>query len=93
LSRQQDEHAAAVFDHPYLRVEASSTEHLGAMKALVGRQHDLEDLRQLIDRLELRSPDEVLRIAADVFPDQGTTRPQAHADRRPVPAAVTAEQA
>ncbi|MGH8897957.1 MAG: DUF6036 family nucleotidyltransferase [Egibacteraceae bacterium] len=70
LSRQQDAHAAAVFDHPYLRVQASSAEHLVAMKALAGRQHDLEDLRLLIDRLGLRSPDEVLRIVADVFPDQ-----------------------
>jgi hypothetical protein len=70
LSRQQDEHAAVVFDHPYLRVQASSAEHLVAMKSLAGRQHDLEDLRLLIDWLELRSPDEVLRIFTEVFPDQ-----------------------
>ncbi|MGH8905120.1 MAG: DUF6036 family nucleotidyltransferase [Egibacteraceae bacterium] len=70
LSRQRDKRAATVFDHPHLRVQASSGEHLVAMKALAGRQHDLEDLGVLIDRLGLRSPDEVVRIVADVFPDE-----------------------
>lgn len=73
LSPQVDTSAAPVFDHPHLRVAAASPEHMVAMKALAAREQDLDDLRELVAHLGLRSPKSVIDIVARVFPDDPLT--------------------
>ncbi len=63
-----DPTAAVSFDHPGLRVSTASPEHLLAMKALASRRRDADDLRLLIERLGLRSVDEVVEVCERVFP-------------------------
>lgn len=70
LSRQADSGQAPVFDRSHLRVQAASAEHLLAMKVLAAREHDLADLRLLIDRLGLRSADDAEAITRRFFPDE-----------------------
>lgn len=70
VGSRQDSTAPRVFNHPGLRVSAASPEHLLTMKMLAARRHDAEDIRFLVDNLRLSSPDEVLALCADVFPDE-----------------------
>ena len=65
-----DPSAPRVFDHPGLRVAAASPEHLLAMKVLAARRRDGDDIRFLIQRLNLTSVDQVLAVCAEVFPDE-----------------------
>jgi hypothetical protein len=59
-----------VFDRSHLRVQAASAEHLLAMKVLAGREHDLSDLRLLIDHIGLRTAEEAESITRRFFPDE-----------------------
>jgi hypothetical protein len=59
-----------VFDHPGLRVFAASPEHLLAMKALAARPRDAQDIRQLIQVLNLHTVADVLALVHDVFPEE-----------------------
>jgi hypothetical protein len=65
-----DPSAPRVFDHPGLRVAAASPEHLLAMKVLAARRRDGDDIRFLVQRLNLASVDQVLAVCAEVFPDE-----------------------
>lgn len=65
-----DAAAPRVFDHPGLRVSAASPEHLLAMKVLAARRRDADDIRFLIERLNLTTVEEVLALCAEVFPDE-----------------------
>lgn len=65
-----DPHAPLTFDHPGLRVSTASPEHLLAMKAIAARRRDVDDLRLLVERLGLTSPDQVLEVCRRVFPDE-----------------------
>jgi predicted nucleotidyltransferase len=65
-----DPSAPRVFDHPGLRVLVASPEHLLAMKVLAARRRDVEDIRLLVQRLDLRATEEVLALCAEVFPDE-----------------------
>lgn len=65
-----DPSAPEVFDHPGLRVQAASPEHLLAMKVLAARRRDLDDIRFLSRHLGLTSVDQALRLCAEVFPDE-----------------------
>lgn len=65
-----DPEAARIFDHPGLRVEAASPRHLLAMKVLAARRRDAGDIGLLVQHLGLTTTDEVLRVCADVFPDE-----------------------
>lgn len=65
-----DPSARRVFDHPGLRVQAASPDHLLAMKVLAARRRDAEDIRVLVDHLGLRTVDDVLAICATVLPDE-----------------------
>lgn len=65
-----DPEAARVFDHPGLRVVAASPRHLLAMKVLAARRRDSGDIALLVRHLGLTSVDEVLRVCAEVFPDE-----------------------
>ncbi|MGW0433761.1 DUF6036 family nucleotidyltransferase [Micromonospora sp. NPDC003197] len=65
-----DPAAPRVFDHPGLRVAAASPEHLLAMKVLAARRRDAEDIRFLVEHLNLHSTDEVLRLCAEIFPEE-----------------------
>lgn len=70
LSHQIDRGGPPVFDAGHLRVQAASARHLLAMKVLAAREHDLADLRLLIDHLGLRSAEEAEAITRDFFPDE-----------------------
>lgn len=65
-----DPDAPLTFDHPGLRVSTASPEHLLAMKAMAARRRDMEDLRLLVDRLGLTSPEQVVAVCTRVFPDE-----------------------
>jgi hypothetical protein len=65
-----DPAAPRIFDHPGLRVSAASPEHLLAMKVLAARRRDAEDIRFLVEHLNLADPDEVLALCAEIFPDE-----------------------
>lgn len=65
-----DVNAPRVFDHPGLRVSAASPEHLLAMKVLAARRRDIEDVRFLIEHLDLLTVEDVLGVCSNVFPDE-----------------------
>lgn len=65
-----DPEAPRLFDHPGLRVVAASPRHLLAMKVLAARRRDAEDLTFLVHHLHLSSVEDVLRLCAEVFPDE-----------------------
>lgn len=65
-----DPDAARVFDHPGLRVVAASPRHLLAMKVLAARRRDAGDIKFLVRHLGLASVSEVLKLCAEVFPDE-----------------------
>jgi hypothetical protein len=69
-----DPEAPLVFDHPGLRVQVASPEHLLAMKVLAGRRRDEDDIRLLAGRLGLRGSTAVLSLCAEVFPDEPVPR-------------------
>ncbi len=59
-----------MFDHPGLRVFAASPEHLLAMKAFAARPRDTEDIRQLVQVLDLHTVDDVLASVREIFPEE-----------------------
>jgi hypothetical protein len=60
-----------VYDHPNLRVLTTPPEHLLAMKVRAARAaRDADDLRLLLDALDIHTPDQVLDILARFFPDE-----------------------
>jgi hypothetical protein len=60
-----------VFDHPNLRVMTTPAEHLLAMKVRAARAaRDADDVRLLLDHLELRTVCAVEEIVARYFPDE-----------------------
>ncbi|MGY3520765.1 DUF6036 family nucleotidyltransferase [Micromonospora sp. PTRAS2] len=65
-----DAAAPRVFDHPGLRVTAASPEHLLAMKVLAARRRDAEDIRFLVEHMGLSNAEDVLRLCAEVFPEE-----------------------
>jgi predicted nucleotidyltransferase len=65
-----DPAAPRVFDHPGLRVSAASPEHLLAMKVLAARRRDADDIRFLVRHLGLSTPEAILGVCAEVFPDE-----------------------
>lgn len=65
-----DPAAPRVFDHPGLRVSAASPEHLLAMKVIAARRRDADDVRFLVQRLGLSSPEQVFGLVGEVFPDE-----------------------
>ena len=65
-----DPSAPHVFDHPGLRVLVASPEHLLAMKVLAARRRDGDDIRLLLEHLDLRSVNDVLALCAEIFPEE-----------------------
>lgn len=65
-----DSEAPRVFESRGIRVIAASPRHLLAMKTLAARRRDVDDLRTLVGHLDLTSPDEVVDVVAQVFPDE-----------------------
>ena len=65
-----DPTAPLSFDHPGLRVSTASPGHLLAMKAMAARRRDVDDLRILVDVLQLTTAQQVVAICARVFPDE-----------------------
>ncbi|HET8662068.1 MAG TPA: DUF6036 family nucleotidyltransferase [Micromonosporaceae bacterium] len=70
VARDRDLEARTVFEHRGLRVQAASPKHLLAMKVLAARRRDAEDIKILVGQLGLASPDEVLTLCADIFPEE-----------------------
>lgn len=62
--------AARSMTFPGLRVAIASAEHLLAMKVLAARRRDVDDLRILVDELDLADVDQVLTVVRRVFPDE-----------------------
>lgn len=58
-----------VLDEPGLRVMAASPRHLLAMKLLAARREDEEDIRYLLDMLNIRRPAEAFRILLETYPE------------------------
>jgi hypothetical protein len=50
-------------------VSTASPEHLLAMEAMAARRRDTDDLRLLVGVLGLKSPEQVVAVCAQVFPD------------------------
>jgi Nucleotidyltransferase of unknown function (DUF6036) len=72
LSQLPDRGRRVILDEPGIRCMAASPEHLLAMKVMAARQsQDVTDIRFLVERLGLRSFEDVQRAVAEVFP----TRP------------------
>jgi len=65
-----DPEAPLSFDHPGLRVTTASPEHLLAMKAMAARRRDADDLRLLVGRLGLTTPEQVVAVCTRVFPSE-----------------------
>jgi hypothetical protein len=49
---------------------AASPEHLLAMKAFAARPRDAEDIRQLVQVLNLRTVEDVLASVREIFPEE-----------------------
>jgi Nucleotidyltransferase of unknown function (DUF6036) len=72
LSQLPDRGRRVILEAPGIRCMVASPEHLLAMKVMAARQsQDVGDIRFLVERLGLRSFDDVQRAVAEVFP----TRP------------------
>ena len=60
-----------VYDHPNLRVMATSAQHLLAMKVRAARAvRDTDDLRLLLRALDLHTLQEVAEVVGRYFPDE-----------------------
>ena len=69
-SGKEDADKRRVFDHPGLRVMATSPRHIFAIKALAVRTHDIDDLRLLAGIVGVESVDAALQICANFYPDE-----------------------
>ena len=69
-SGKEDADKRRVFDHPGLRVIATSPRHIFAIKALAVRTHDIDDLRLLAGIVGVESVDAALQICANFYPDE-----------------------
>ena len=69
-SGKEDADKRRVFDHPGLRVMATSPRHIFAIKALAVRTHDIDDLRRLAGIVGVESVDAALQICANFYPDE-----------------------
>ena len=60
-----------VYDHPNLRVMATPAEHLLAMKVRAARSvRDADDLRLLLDTLEVDTVEEIVELVERYFPGE-----------------------
>jgi predicted nucleotidyltransferase len=71
VNRLPDRGRNLVLEAPGIRCMAASPEHLLAMKVMAARRiQDADDIGFLIERLGLRRSKDVLKVVADVFPDE-----------------------
>jgi hypothetical protein len=60
-----------VYDHPNLRVMTTPAEHLLAMKVRAARAaRDADDIRLLLQTLELATVEQVTEVVVRYFPDE-----------------------
>ena len=64
----EDPRPLPVFDTPDLVVTGASAEHLLAMKLEAGRETDVDDVRTLVNSLDIRSESEAITIHDAIFP-------------------------
>lgn len=76
VSGKDDPGKRRVFDHPNLRIMVASPEHIFAMKAMAGRDRDIEDLRRLGALAGVASAEAALEVCRDFYPDE-TPSPRA----------------
>ena len=67
---EHDRHGAIAYEAPSLSVVVASVEHMIAMKARSARRTDESDLRRLLTHQEIASVQQVVEIAARVFPGE-----------------------
>ena len=70
IPRAADVRAAVVYESPYLTVTGASARHLLAMKLLAAREKDRDDIAALVEHLELKEPQDAIRIYKDLFPNE-----------------------
>lgn len=60
-----------VYDHPHLRVMTTPAKHLLAMKVRAARSvRDADDIRLLLDTLQLDTLEEIVELVERYFPDE-----------------------
>ena len=70
IPRTRDAAAQTVYQSPYLTVTGASAEHLLGMKLLAAREADEDDIRALVEHLELRRAEEAIAIYTELFPEE-----------------------
>lgn len=70
IPRAADRRSETLYSSPHLTVTGASAKHLLAMKLLAARGKDREDIAVLCKHLELKRPEEAIRIYKDLFPDE-----------------------
>ena len=68
MPHREDPRPLPVFDTPDLVVTGASAEHLLAMKLEAARDTDVDDVRTLVDNLDIRSESEAITIHDAIFP-------------------------
>ena len=68
MPHRRDPRPMPVFNTPDLVVTGASAEHLLAMKLEAGRETDVDDVRTLVDNLNIRSESEAIAIHDAIFP-------------------------
>ena len=69
IPQKPDTRAPTLYDSPYLVVTGASAEHMLAMKLESARDTDENDIRTLIQQLEMTTADDALHIHDELFPD------------------------
>ena len=69
IPQKPDTRAPTLYDSPYLVVTGASAEHMLALKLESARDTDENDIRTLIQQLEMTTADDALHIRDELFPD------------------------
>ena len=69
MPQAKDHRARTVYDSPFLVVTGASPEHMLAMKLESGREADADDVAQLVQTLQITTPEQGLAIHANLFPE------------------------
>ena len=68
IPRERDRAARTVFASPYLTVSSASPRHLLAMKLHAAREKDHQDIRMLLEIIDIRRASEAVAIYERLFP-------------------------
>lgn len=68
IPHKEDSQAATVFNSPGLVVTGASAKHLLAMKIDAGRAEDIDDIKWLLEQLQIGNVDEALEVHRETYP-------------------------